>query len=172
MLFRAPHTEDANPLTEHLQWIHFNEPQSDAPILQENVLDAHHDPTSPRRTDLNTPTHSGGSGINPIPISSPIFLNPLLQRNNVTSVHTPSPAGQQSGSYRTCNGNEAWAVAEGLILISEGFNAPGYAPVLVGGISFEVCLPRLQHQSTEGSNMGRRLSGEHSRRELAASNGL
>lgn len=88
--------------------MHFAEPQSDVPIPQESALDTHHDLTSPMRT---TPVHSR------MPMWSPISLDPLLQRKNSTSAHTPLPTSQQSGRYCTSNANMAWAAPEGWIPI-------------------------------------------------------
>lgn len=61
--------------------------------------------------------------------------------------------------------NTAWAVAEGLIPIPEGFAAPGYVPEIVGGMSFEIHTPASQGWSTGGSGMGRRLFSEYTHTE-------
>jgi hypothetical protein len=143
---------------------HFVEPQSDVPIPQEGAWDAHHDLASPMRT---TPAHSRTQML------TPISLNPLLQtrRNNSTVTHAPSPTSSQSCGYRTSNVNVAWAAADGLIPIPEGFAAPGYVPAIVGGISFEVRTPSSQRRSTQGSSIGRRLFSEYTQTEQSEEHG-
>jgi hypothetical protein len=72
------------------------------------------------------------------PYSSPISQNPLLRGQ----VHTPSPLQWRVASFRTRDSNEAWAAAEGLFPIQDGFKAPGYAPAqVVGGITYSIPSP-------------------------------
>jgi hypothetical protein len=45
-------------------------------------------------------------------------------------------------SFRTRDSNEAWAAAEGLFSIQDGFKAPGYAPAqVVGSITYSIPSP-------------------------------
>jgi hypothetical protein len=136
---------------------HFVEPRSNVPIPQKGALDDHHDLALPMRT---MPMHSRTQ------MSTPLSMNPLLQtrRDNNAATHMPSPMNSQLCGYCMSDANVAWVVAEGLILIPEGF-APGYVPAIIGGMSFEVHSPGSQRWSMQGSSIGRRLFSEYLHRE-------
>ena len=55
---------------------------------------------------------------------------------------TPSLSRRRPHVFRTQDSNAAWAAAQGLLPIGEGFTAPGYVPAhLVGGIRYSVRSP-------------------------------
>ena len=78
-------------------------------------------------------------------------------------IQTPSP---RRPPFRTQDSNVAWAAAEGLLPIPEGFTAPGYVPAnVVGGITYMVCSPQpLSPQTFRPSvrplSVGRQLFAE------------
>ena len=78
-------------------------------------------------------------------------------------VQTPSP---QRLHFRTQDSNAAWAAAEGLLPIPEGFVAPGYVPAnVVGGINYtvrspHVRTPQARQPSNQPAGMGRQLFAE------------
>jgi hypothetical protein len=84
------------------------------------------------------------------PLSSPISQNPLLLKQS----QTPSPSQPRPSYFRTRDSNAAWAAAEGLLPVHEGFAAPGYVPA-VGGITY--CIPSPPRQSAQRSMTGRQL---------------
>jgi hypothetical protein len=72
-------------------------------------------------------------------------------------IETPSPH-RRSATFRTRDGNSAWAAAEGLLPITEGFTAPGYVPTqVVGGISYSVRSPSRHPFSAPRPHVGRQL---------------
>ena len=112
---------------------HFNEPVSDGPIPPTDSWDhlslppPHQPsfPSSPMAIDPVIPDRDEDPPRNPSPFSSPISHNPLLQRGGSKAAQTPSPLRRRSHSFRTQDGDAAWAVAQGLQPIREGFSMPG-----------------------------------------------
>jgi hypothetical protein len=123
---------------------HFDEPMSDDRVPALPRIPSPQgpiDPSSPART----------------PSSSPISQNPLVRRSSDMVIHTPSPR-RRSTSFRTQDGNAAWAAAEGLLPITEGFTAPGYVPAqVVGGITYSVHSPRRHQLAASRPDVGRQL---------------
>ena len=111
---------------------HFEEPRSDElpPVHQPSaVFFRRSAPPSPMVIEQDDPS----------PPSSPISQNPgpLLRQEASTIVHTPPSSCRSPRLFRTRDSTTAWAVAEGLWPIGEGFTAPGYMPAqLVGGVSY------------------------------------
>ena len=153
---------------------HFDEPVSDGHIPAFNPTQ-HQAPSSPHQRSfppspmavepeapLRPHSQHGSSAI-----SSPISQNPLLRRDDTMAVLTPSPSRRRNGPqvFRTQDANAAWAAAQGLLPIGEGFTAPGYVPThLVGGIRYSVRSPTtaVPHQSiTQHANVGRQLFVEY-----------
>ena len=151
---------------------HFNEPVSDGPFppLLASHLPAppsprHHSNlplTSTRMPDAPRVTESSRRPITPI--LSPISQNPLLRGPGTPmDVQTPSP---RRPPFRTQDSNAAWAAAEGLFPIPEGFTAPGYVPAnVVGGVTYTVrspqgLSPRMHRLSAQPVSVGRQLFAE------------
>ena len=142
---------------------HFDEPLSDAlvPPGSHDMRQRSHVPASPMRVDSTVQavvSRPDGS-----PISSTISHNPLFA-TPVASDHPRSPRRQPSATLLMRDSNMAQAAMEGLIPISEGFQAPGYAPV--GGVTYQVCSPRMGRPDsgkagTSGSMRGRQLLSEY-----------
>jgi hypothetical protein len=60
-------------------------------------------------------------------------------------IQTPSP---RRLPFRTQNSDVAWAAAEGLLPIPEGFTAPGYVQAhVVGGVTYTVRSPQARRPS-------------------------
>jgi hypothetical protein len=116
---------------------HFNEPVSGG--LEPAGSNSLSSQPSAAKTKLELPAHVKVSQRPSPPSSSPISKNPLLGRETPMVIQTPSPPRRQPQYFCTNNGNTAWATAQGLHPIQEGFSAPGYVPAqLVGGISYTV----------------------------------
>ena len=170
---------------------HFDEPLSDAPMperpsthrpdLPSPQLPSPHQPSDflqrpPPHQPANfpssmtfrqeVPTHGGSQRVG-TPFSSPISQNPLLRRETPVPVQTPSPSRRRPPPFRTQDSNTAWAAAEGLLPIREGFTAPGYAPAhIVGGISYTVRSPHAHSPQThqpvaQQASVGRQLFAEY-----------
>ena len=163
---------------------HFDEPLSDAPIPEQpsmhrpNVpspqLPSPHQPSNFQPVNFpssmtfrqEAPTH-GGSQRAGTPLSSPISQNPLLRRETPVAIQTPSPSRRRPQPFRTQDSNTAWAAAEGLLPIREGFTAPGYAPAhIVGGITYTVRSPHARSPQThqpvaQQASVGRQLFAEY-----------
>lgn len=149
---------------------HFDEPDSDAippPAFSRNhspPLSPHQPPPSPMRIDPGVSGCSEAAQQDATPFSSPISQNPLLRKTG--DAHIPSPSRRRSASFRTRDGDAAWAAADGFLPITEGFTAPGYVPAqVVGGITYKVHSPRTS-QPTQPTvpllTVGRQLFAEHS----------
>ena len=77
-------------------------------------------------------------------------------------IQTPSPSRRRSASFRTRDSNAAWAAAQGLLPITEGFTAPGFVPAqLVGGVTYSVHSPQERQLTVPRSDVGRELFVEH-----------
>jgi hypothetical protein len=69
--------------------------------------------------------------------------------------------------FRTQDSNAAWAAAEGLLPIRDGFSAPGFVPTrLVGGVTYKVRSPqapspRIPRPTTRQASAGRQLFAEY-----------
>jgi hypothetical protein len=118
----ASESERRAPITRHLASAadfsptHFDEPVSDDHIP---------DPNSPRlvpslQQEIIPQSSQAGT-----PFSSPISQNPLLRNGSPMAVQSPSPSRRRPAPFRTQDSNAAWAAAEGLLPIAEGFTAPG-----------------------------------------------
>ena len=148
---------------------HFDEPASDAippSAFSRNhspLLSPRQPPPSPMRIDPVASGRSEAAQRDATPLSSPISQNPLLRKTGDT--HTPSPSRRRSASFHTRDGDAAWAAADGLLPITEGFTAPGYVPAqVVGGITYKIHSPRtsLPTQPTAPLlKVGRQLFAEH-----------
>jgi hypothetical protein len=138
---------------------HFDEPFSDDYIPVLNSPHGVADQASPMKLDPANREISAPRDTAVTPISSALSINPLLQRPAGVSQHTPSPGRRQPASLRTRDGNAAWAAAEGLLPVGEGFQAPGYVPV--GGVLYTVRSPRAQIPASHGSKRGRQLFAEY-----------
>jgi hypothetical protein len=149
---------------------HFDEPNSDAPIppppsiLRPRLPSPHQQSTVPSPAqDITTP------------LSSPISQNPL-RRDSPMMVQTPSPARRSPHTFRTRDSNAAWAAAEGLLPIREGFSAPGFAPShLVGGMSYVVRSPkapspRTHRPAPQQTRVGRQLFAPHTSKGMQGCN--
>jgi hypothetical protein len=148
---------------------HFDEPLSDAPIpplltSHPHVLPSphHHSNCSLPRTQVPVAPQAIVSPRRAeTPVSSPISQNPLLRKGPGTpmDIQTPSP---RCLPFRTQNSDVAWAAAEGLLLIPEGFTAPGYVPAhVVGGVTYTVRSPQARRPSVQPASMGRQLCTEY-----------
>ena len=79
------------------------------------------------------------------------------------NIHTPSP---RRPPFRTQDSNAAWAAAEGLLPIPDGFSAPGYVPAnVVGGITYTVrspqaLSPQMHRPTAPPASVGRQLFAE------------
>jgi hypothetical protein len=141
---------------------HFDEPVSDAPIPEQQPQ-----PSSPMAIEPEVPAQVRGSQHVTTPFSSPISQNPLFQRGAPVATHTPSPSRRRPQPFRTQDGNAAWAAAEGLLPIQEGFTAPGYVPAqIVGGVTYTVRSPQARspqaHQPiAQRASIGRQLFAEY-----------
>ncbi|KAF8804842.1 hypothetical protein BYT27DRAFT_7105965 [Phlegmacium glaucopus] len=114
-----------------------------APLSMAQALTSPANPTTPARSTRSNRAVE--------PVSSPIASNPLLHHPVAASVHTPSPGRRRSLSLRTRDSHAAWAAAEGLLPIPDAFQTPGYVPAhIVGGITYDVRAPRLQHPRPAG----------------------
>jgi hypothetical protein len=119
------------------------------------------------------PTHVERSQRVATPYSSPISQNPLLRKEVPVDIQTPSPSQRRPQYFRTQDGNAAWAAAEGLLPIHEGFTAPGYVPAqIVGGVTYTVRSPQARSPQThqpiaQRASVGSQLFGstwrEHTR---------
>jgi hypothetical protein len=145
---------------------HFDEPVSGGPVPPSPNHPSNH--PLPARVMLGSPVRVTGSRTGSLPSSSPISRNPLLEEIAPMVVQTPSPPRRRTPSFRTHDGNAAWAAAQGLLPVREDFVAPGYAPAhLVGGIRYTVHspqaqLPRPPRPITGRASVANDLHGEHS----------
>jgi hypothetical protein len=123
----------------------------------------------------DAPLHPDNLQHVPSAISSPISQNPLLRRDAPTGDQTPSPSHRRPQIFRTQDGNAAWAAAEGLFPIREGFSAPGYVPAhLVGGVRYAVrspmaLSPQNLQSNVQRASVGRQLFAEYT---VPAANGV
>jgi hypothetical protein len=152
---------------------HFDEPASDdqvPPLLASHLPVPpslrHHSILPPPSMHVpEVPQATASSRRTGTPISSPISRNPLLRGGpgSPMDVQTPSP---RRLPFRTQDSNAAWAAAEGLLPIPEGFTAPGYVPAhVVGGITYTVrspqtLSPRTRQPSARPASVGRQLFAE------------
>ena len=143
---------------------HFEEPRSD-------IMPPAHQPSAPPRSLPPSPMAVEPDDHQPAtashrtssPASSPVSQNPLLQQRPSTVVHTPPPSRRPPQPFRTQDGMAAWAVAEGLHPIGEGFTAPGFVPAqVVGGVTYTVRSPQGRSPPiVQQTYSGRRLFSEH-----------
>ena len=144
---------------------HFVEPVSDVPMLEANS--PFHQPPSPMAIVPEVVAQTDEPQRVATPFSSPISQNPLLQREASVAINTPSPSRRRPQPFRTQDSNAAWAAAEGLFPVQEGFTAPGYVPAqIVGGVSYtvrspRVCSPRSQQPAAQRASVGRQLFAEY-----------
>ena len=151
---------------------HFDEPQSDGPLpSSEPRLPPAHQPSAPLSPMVVDREVQGSVAT---PLSSPISQNPLLQQVPLV-VQLSSPSRRSSQSLRTRDSTAAWATADGLLPIREGFTAPGYVPApVVGGITYTVHTtpersPPAIRPNTQSSGVGRRLFSEYGGPQLQGS---
>ena len=163
---------------------HFDEPVSDDRILIADVSRpsnipspcSHPDIPSPMKIDPEAQEHAGGLGSTSSVFSSPVSQNPLLHRGTSAVAQTPSPSRRRSASLRTQNSNAAWAAAEGLLPIPEGFRASGYVPApVVGGITYRVRSPQAvtvpaRRSASQQASLGRQLFTEYADEGMHGSN--
>ena len=146
---------------------HFDEPRSEGiPPPSEPSLPPAHQlsvPLSPMAID-----HVDRERVqDDSPLSTPISQNPLLQRPAPMVVQSPSPSQRCSQSMRTRDSTAAWATADGMLPIHDGFRAPGYVPApVVGGITYTVQStpersPHAYRPITQSASVGRRLFSEY-----------
>ena len=152
---------------------HFEEPVSDGPVPPLSAphlsVRQHSNLPSTSMQVLEVPQDAGGSCNLVTPVSSPISQNPLLRRGPGTPMDVQMPSPQRI-DFRTQDSNAAWAAAEGLFPIPEGFVAPGYVPAnVVGGINYIVRSPRsprartpqARQPSNQPAGVGRQLFAEY-----------
>jgi hypothetical protein len=150
---------------------HFNEPVSDIHIpaahsspQQQSVnpqSSLHQQLANPALPMQAEPTFDEAPPRLVTPFSSPILQNLLLGDKQSMVMGTPSPTRQRSASFRTRDSNAAWATAQGLLPIPEGFSAPGSVPVgLVGGVTYSIHSPQKRQSTVPRSDVGRQLFAE------------
>ena len=145
---------------------HFDEPLSDTYIP---ALDSPHW-TSPMQLNPANQEYPAPLDVAGTPISSNLSQNPLLRNPVSAGQHTPSPGRLQPISLHTRDSNAAWATAEGLLPIGDGFQAPEYVPV--GGISYAIHSPHSQVPAGHGSKGGRQLFAEYASMAETGPHGL
>jgi hypothetical protein len=136
---------------------HFEEPNSDVQMPSPHQRSHPPSPMAPVSVVRGHPDgpHSSRFGSSS---SSPISQNPLLR----SVVNTPSPSRRHPQSFRTQDGDAAWAAAEGLLPIDRDFHAPGFVPAqLVGGVTYTVRSPRISPPAVQRTSSGRRLFAEY-----------
>jgi hypothetical protein len=157
---------------------HFDEPNSDlvppSPHRRSTVFLSPRqrpDPASPMSGQRGAVDSSRPS----TPHSSPVLRNPLLQQGTPMVLHTPLPSCR-SPSFRTQDGNAAWAAAAGMFPIQKDFNAPGFVPAqLVGAVTYTVRSPTGHFPPTvqrKRSTTGRQLFMEYGDQQQQAPPGV
>jgi hypothetical protein len=133
---------------------HFDEPVDDIPLPPAGP---NLDPALPMKIDPSAGDHKRTS----LRYSSPISQNPLTQEVEPMNTCT-TPSKRHSSPIHTRDSDAAWKAAEGLIPISDTFNAPGFVPSqVVGGISYKILPSQMRHSDGRVSTLGKKLFSQY-----------